>query len=295
VSSVPLAPDGVLPETPEAGGAGVPAPRARTRVWVQLVWCAAAFLSSLCGIGGGLFAVPILHYLGGMPLRRAVATSLCLVFLLTLTSSGVEFFHSQSALRPSVVATLLVGGFVGTKLGLNAAPRVNVIALKRVFVLVLIFSAVRIFGLDALSDKGAGAGVEVGAATVLVVLSIGFLGGFISPLLGVGGGLLVIPALFLSLPTITYLEARACSMAMTVFVSLQSAQAYWTAGQVERKVALRFAPWTIVGSLGGVLSVHRPGWAEGARVAMGVVLVLVALRFLLDVVSARRGLELPQA
>jgi len=39
-----------------------------------------ALLCSMCGIGGGVFAVPILHYLYGIPLKRAVATVLCLVW-----------------------------------------------------------------------------------------------------------------------------------------------------------------------------------------------------------------------
>ena len=284
MSSLPGAGEGLLSASPARSTLGLP---------VQLVWLVAAFVSSLCGIGGGLFAVPILHYLGGLSLKRSVATSLCLVFLLSLTATSVEVFHSGSALRPSVVATLVGGGYFGARAGMRVADRINVNALKVLFAIVLALAAARVFALEALIDTSAGSGVEVTTATVAIVLAVGFGGGFVAPLLGVGGGLLVIPALFLSLPSITYLEARACSMAMTIFVALQSAQVYWRRGDVDPALVSRLLTWTVVGSLGGVLTVHLGGWAEAARVAMGVVLVAVAARFSIDVWRARKRAPAP--
>ena len=36
-------------------------PERPLRVWHMLLWLIAAIASTMCGIGGGLFAVPILH------------------------------------------------------------------------------------------------------------------------------------------------------------------------------------------------------------------------------------------
>ena len=47
----------------------------RPPVWVALPWLAAAFLATICGIGGGLFAVPLLHYVAKQQLRTAVGTA----------------------------------------------------------------------------------------------------------------------------------------------------------------------------------------------------------------------------
>ena len=265
------------------------APRARVAPWVQLLWAAAAFVSSLCGIGGGLFAVPLLHYLGGLPLKRAVATSLCLVLTLSLTATAVEGLHVASGLRGEVVACLILGGWLGARAGLRVAERIDVKLLKRLFVVVLLFAAARIFMLDALVDTSAGSGVSLGPLTACVVVAVGMGAGFIAPLLGVGGGVIAIPALFLSLPSITYLEARACSMAMTIFVSGQSVHAYWKRGEINLPRAGGLIVGTLVGALAGVFAVHLEGWAALARNAMAVVLLLVAVRFAVDLLQTRRA------
>jgi uncharacterized membrane protein YfcA len=265
------------------------APRARVALPVQALWAAAAFVSSLCGIGGGLFAVPLLHYLGRLPLRRAVASSLCLVFTLSLTATSVELFHDRSGLRAAVVLPLIAGGYLGARVGMGASERIDVRVLKGLFVIVLLFAAARIFALPAFAGAAAAGDVlTLAPATTAIVLAIGFGGGFVAPLLGVGGGLLVIPALFLSLPALSYIEARACSMAMTIFVSVQSAQAYWRRGEIELAQVRGLLPATVVGALGGVLAVHQDGWVEGARVTMGMVLVGIALRFAGDVLRGER-------
>ena len=46
------------------------------------------FLGSMCGVGGGLFAIPLLHYGLGIELRRAGATARCRVFATAGLSSG---------------------------------------------------------------------------------------------------------------------------------------------------------------------------------------------------------------
>jgi uncharacterized membrane protein YfcA len=264
-------------------------PRVRIAPWIQLLWACAAFVSALCGIGGGLFAVPLLHYLVGLPLKRAVATSLCLVLALSGTATAVEFFHDGSGLRGEVVAALIAGGWLGARAGFRAAQRIDVLWLKRLFALLLALAAARIFMLDAFAGAPAQGALALSLSSAAAVLAIGFGGGFIAPLLGVGGGLFVIPALFLLLPGITYLEARACSMAMTIFVSAQSAQAYWRRGEIELAHVGGLVPATVVGALAGVFVVHVDGWVDTARALMGLLLLGLALRFLADVLRARRA------
>jgi uncharacterized membrane protein YfcA len=269
-------------EAERAADAAPPAP------WVGLVWIGAAFLSAVCGIGGGLFAVPLLHYLGGLPLKRAVATSLVLVFVQTATGTIVELLHAESGLDGPAVALLIAGGYLGARVGFALSRRIHTLWLKRIFALVLVISAVRILGLDVrTSDEVLSSFGNLSPLTASVVAVIGFSGGVVAPLLGVGGGLIVIPALLILLPGVTYIEARACSTAMSVFTASQSAAMHWQAGNVERKLALRFALMTAFGAAAGVLAVHQPGWADGARTAMAVILLFVAARFAWDGIRGR--------
>ena len=128
---------------------------------------------------------------------------------------------------------------------------------------------------------------NLSVATASLVLLIGFSGGVVSPLLGVGGGLIVIPALLILLPSVTYIQARACSTAMSIFTSSQSAAMHWREGNVDRRLAWRFALLTAIGAAAGVLAVHQPGWAEGARSAMAVLMIFVAGRFAWDGIRGR--------
>lgn len=270
--------------------AAVEQQRVTPPAWVGVLWVAAAFLSAVCGIGGGLFAVPVLHYLGGLGIQRAVGTSLVLVLVLSTTGTLVELFHADSALDATTVAVLVAGGFLGARTGFALSRRIEPLWLKRIFALVLLFSAARILGLDAAAAAGSGTGLDgLTLGQGAVVALIGFGGGFVAPLLGVGGGLIVIPALLLSLPGVSYLEARACSTAFSVFTASQSAALHLKAGNVDRPLAWRFALLTALGSAAGVLAVHQAGWAEVARIAMALILVFVAGRFGWDVVRARRA------
>jgi len=262
--------------------------RSRPAPWVLGLWLATSFLSSICGIGGGLFAVPILHYLVGLPIRHAIGTSLVTVFVLSATATAAEAGHAGSALDLPVVALLLAGGYAGAQIGFRVAKRLDARLIKRLFVIVLVFAGLRVLALDAAAEGSAVRGDSVlDLARCIWVVAIGFGGGFLAPLLGVGGGVIVVPALFLTLPGLGYLEARACSMAMTVDTSAQSSVLYLRARSVDLPSARWFAAATAVGSVLGVFAVHQPGWADAARVSMALVMLVVAARIGWDV--ARRS------
>ena len=121
------------------------------------------------------------------------------------------------------------------------------------------------------------------ALEVALTVAIGLGGGFLAPLLGVGGGILVIPMLFLTIPDMSYLEARAASMAMSVVNAGQSVWLHVRDGRVDFRAAAPYALLAVVGALVGTWLVHLPGWGEVARIALTVILVFVAARFALDV------------
>jgi uncharacterized membrane protein YfcA len=256
------------------------APRELPGVALALVWTPLAFVSSMCGIGGGTFAVPLLHYIGRSPLKRAVATSTVVVFVLSLTGTIAEASQRSPNFIWAAIAALAIGGTLGAHAGFWASKRVDGRALKRIFAFVMLFSAYRVFVVASPDEIALSANAsDLDLVHMLLVLAIGFGGGFIAPILGVGGGLLAVPALYLSFPSITILEARACSVAMTVLTSGQAAYLHWRSGAVESRSVRWLAPTTVLGAAAGVFAVHQPGWAEVARVGLGCVLLVFAARF----------------
>ena len=263
------------PSSPSSTG-GAP-----SQAWLLLAGFVIAFIGSACGIGGGLFAVPLLHFVFKRPLRLAVGTSLYLVLIVTATSTVTEMFHAESSLRAELVVLLGMGALVGNQLGYLVSKSIPQMLLRAVFFVVLATAGVRLLGQrpDEVLSTALNAELAYDWPRRAMIVAIGFGGGFLAPLLGVGGGLLMVPALYFLLPEIGYLGARAQSMAVGSINGARSVFFYQREQAIDVRTAAWFAGGALFGAVLGVLFVHQPQWAEHARLTMGVVLVLVALRF----------------
>jgi uncharacterized membrane protein YfcA len=252
------------------------------------LWLGGTFVGTICGIGGGLFATPILHYLCRVPFRTAIGTSLVLVLTMTLVATGFEAARGDSAIDWAVVGLLIAGSLPGTKLGHVFSKRVDVRTLKWIFVVLLVAAAARTLTIDASSmARTASGGVALDPWRILWIAMVGFGGGFLAPLLGIGGGIFVIPVLYLSLSDISYLEVRACSMAMGLVNSAQAVVLNWRDEKVDTRLVGPFVVIAVAGAVLGILAVHRPGWDDIARHTMTAVIVFVAARFAWDLWSTR--------
>ena len=70
--------------------------------------CAAGVMSGLFGVGGGFIIVPALLYVTGMSIHRAVATSLLVIFLISISGVAAHLLHG--AHFPLLLSALFVSG-----------------------------------------------------------------------------------------------------------------------------------------------------------------------------------------
>lgn len=101
---------------------------------------------------------------------------------------------------------------------------------------------------------------------MLAVLGVGLLAGVLGAILGLGGGVVVVPALELILPrfgeTITIQQAVAVSQVGVLAVGLSGAAAYLQQGLVRARTGYLLSPYTIVGgALGSFLGLVLPARA----------------------------------
>ena len=129
----------------------------------------------------------------------------------------------------------------------------------------------------------------VGLESIATSALIGFGGGFVAPLLGIGGGLVFVPALYLAVPSLGFAGARACSLATSIAASSSSLWLYLRSREVSFVHAAYLAAGASFGAALGVWAIHQPGLAPYGRLGLGSVLLFVAGRFLRDVVRAPRG------
>jgi uncharacterized protein len=109
---------GRTPPTPWVKGA--------TAVWKYgAIAFGAGFASGLLGVGGGIIIVPALTLLIGMPLKRALGTSLVLIAILVVPGTIVHaaLGHIDWAIFAVLVAGVLPGARFGATLALGARER----------------------------------------------------------------------------------------------------------------------------------------------------------------------------
>jgi len=108
---------------------------------------------------------------------------------------------------------------------------------------------------------------------------IGLLGGFVSGSFGIGGGIIIVPALIF-LAGMTQHEAQGTSLAMMLApIGAFAVFNYYKAGYVNIKFALILMVAFLLGSyFGSKLAIHIEG--KFLRQSFGVLTVLMGLRFI---------------
>lgn len=176
---------------------------------------AAGALSGLFGVGGGILIVPALVLLVGFDQRLAHGTSLAAV--LPIAAAGLIGYATDDKVDWPVAAFLAVGAIAGAVLGVRALQRLPLRALGLAFAGLMVLSAVRLLFAGA---EGTGrSDLTVGSA--LTLIGFGVLTGALAGLLGVGGGVIMLPAMMLvwSIPTVV---AKGTSLAVIVPTSLMA-------------------------------------------------------------------------
>jgi len=105
---------------------------------------AAGIIAGLLGISGGLFKVPLLVLLCGVPMKIAVATS---SFMVALTGLGGFLGHSLSETISWKLAILLsIAAFAGAQIGSRMSVKMDKMLLKKLFgILLILISAWMIY------------------------------------------------------------------------------------------------------------------------------------------------------
>jgi len=116
--------------------------------WVYLmIGASAGVLGSMLGVGGGILMVPAMVMICGIPQKPAAAMSLAIMIPMALTSTTRYLFVPEirqgMRLLPVVLmaAAAIAGAFAGTEL----VKHLSGTTLKRIFAVIMILVAVKMF------------------------------------------------------------------------------------------------------------------------------------------------------
>lgn len=207
---------------------------------------AVGVMSGLFGVGGGTVAVPGLLLLG-LTQHAAHATSLAAI-VLTAAAALVPFSLDGSVHVPAGLA-LVSGALAGSYLGAGVMHRVPGEQLRIAFVLMVLLVSLRMLvGVEP--QTGAAAALDLLGFAALV--GFGLVTGLLSAVLGLGGGLVLVPALVLGFGFSQHL-AEGTSLAVIVPTALLGAARHTRRGYTHWGTGLTLGIGGIVGGLGGAV------------------------------------------
>ena len=159
-------------------------------------------------MGGGLIIEPGLVSLAKMDRRLAHGTSLAAT--LPIATASLLTYLAQGNVDGAVALFLAIGAIVGAIVGTQLLRVIPKNVLVMVFVITVLATATRLL---LGSDTSGRADLTVAMALVLII--IGFITGTLAGLLGIGGGVIMVPAMVVVLEMATVV-AKGTSVAVIV-------------------------------------------------------------------------------
>jgi len=122
-----------------------------------LIGLAAGILSGLVGIGGGIIMVPALIFFLSYSQHQAQGTSLAVLTLPVVILATISYYYQCKKMGTPIdlkivgllAAGFVVGGYFGSKLALVISSE----ALKKIFAVVLFYTAFKMLNWDQLLVK----------------------------------------------------------------------------------------------------------------------------------------------
>ncbi len=257
---------------------------------------AAGIVGALLGLGGGVFLVPFMVLVLQFPMRQAVAISLVTVIATSSVVTSIRMGRSLVNFRLGMLLEVATtaGGLAGGVIAIMLSQH----TLQRMFGVMTIVSAVAMLGrlkkrnviVAEDADTGrlggryheaeSGGVVSYRVKRVPVAMAVSLAAGSLSSLLGVGGGILKVPALnaWCGVP----MRAAAATSAFMIGVTAASGVViYFGRGDI--------VPWMAAATVLGVLAGSRAGFMVGERAkAKWLKLLLAAILVVVGVLMLAR-------
>jgi uncharacterized membrane protein YfcA len=120
---------------------------------VLIIGLSAGMLSGLVGVGGGIIMVPALVFFMNYTQHQAQGTSLAVLTLPVVILASLYYYQQCQKLGTPIdlriVGLLCAGFFVGGFFGSKLALAINTGALKKIFAIILFYTAFKMLGWDS--------------------------------------------------------------------------------------------------------------------------------------------------
>ncbi|WP_347489184.1 sulfite exporter TauE/SafE family protein [Desulfoscipio sp. XC116] len=239
-----------------------------------LIGLAAGFFGGLVGLGGGVIMIPLMVGVLKMGQHKAHGTSLV---ALVFTGISGAFTYASNGSVDLLASLLLASTAIFTaRAGARFANALPEWKLKRSFGGFLILISLLLLLKPYLYHV---ADPATGWLKISVLLSTGVFTGFLSGMMGVGGGTIMVPSMVLLIGFTQY-AAQGCSLLAMVPVGIVGAYTHWRLGNVSTSILPGLIPGILLGTyLGGSLAHILT--EEALRIIFAAVLIWTGAKYLI--------------
>ena len=241
---------------------------------------ASGILSGLFGVGGGIVMTPGIQVLLGAPPIVALATPLPAILPTAL--AGALTYHRRDEVDLRAAAWLTPPGLVGAALGAWATEWIDTTWLLLVTAVLIGYQAIAIVrraGRPEVSSEASAPG--------LTFASVGAIAGFVSGLLGIGGGIVIVPLLVgrLGMPL---KRALGTSLVASVELVIPGTVVHAVLGHIDVGIFLAIVVGAVPGARLGAGIALGTG-ERSLRMLVGAFLLVVAAAYAAEQVSSLLG------
>lgn len=205
----------------------------------------AGVMSGLFGIGGGAVLVPMLVLWAKLEQHRAHATSLAAIVL--TAASGMLTYALDGSVDYIAGLGIAAGALAGVWFGAALMHRLSAARLRQAFAVLAVAVAVQM--LVGYTPDSALLDVA-GVAAVVTYLTLGVVAGSLSALMGVGGGIIMVPGMVLLLGFTQHL-AEGTSLLIIIPTALLGAARHSRHGYTDWRLGLSLGLGGIAGAAAG--------------------------------------------
>lgn len=246
-----------------------------------------AIVAALTGIGGGIFIVPVLTLLYEFVPANAVGTSLTVIIFTAIASTLNYARQKRIYWRTGLVLALTTapGAYLGAWLTTQLPPRELGLIFGFFLIAVAVYIIVDLDNLRRSKSRNEKSPVISDSAlvrsgrTIIVGAGLSFFGGLASGLLGIGGGLLVVPVMAFAMGMSIHL-ATATSMFTMIFTSFFGVVQHYQANHINFETALLLALGAVLGAQVGAYASNKVS-SKNLRRIFGVVLIVSGINMIL--------------
>ena len=276
---------------------------------ILVMGLAVGFISGMFGIGGGFLMTPLLIFIGINP---AVAVASVASHVAASSFSGAINYWRRRALDVTLALMLLGAGLIGTTAGvwlftlLRQLGQIDLtISLSYLILLSIVGTMMIVESVRAILRARGGRPAEIRRpgshmwihglplkmrfkvskiyVSVIPIWAIGFIIGFIGAIMGIGGGFLLVPALIYLVRVPTGVVIGTSMVLTLVTMAYATILHAATNHLVDALLALILMIGGVIGAQFGARAGQRFS-GEQLRLLLGVLVMMVGLRFAFDLV-----------